>query len=298
VIRRAAGAGLFGWPVGLSLGVHAAGLMTAATVAALAPHPAPAPPPVPIEIVRLDPPPAPAPPPRPPRVVAKPVKPEAKPQPEEKLVAPKLITQPAELAPPEPLPPAALLDDAPRKAPVPATATASPEASRRFLAGASASSSWSMPGPPRSGAASAGPLLPTGDLPVPVGRPGAGGSGGTGAARDGAATGTAARDVPGDTTGLTSFARPLGGYQTRPRYPDSARREGIEGETLLRFQVLATGRVASVSVTRSAGHPDLDRAAVEAVTGWLFEPARRGKDAVSVWVTLPVRFQLDTRGGL
>jgi protein TonB len=47
-----------------------------------------------------------------------------------------------------------------------------------------------------------------------------------------------------------------------------------------------------MSVVRSAGHADLDEAAMEAVRKWRFEPARRGKDAVTVWVTLPVRFEL------
>jgi periplasmic protein TonB len=294
MIRPRAGAGLFGWPVGLSVGVHVAGLMTAATVAALTPHAAPPPSPTSIEIVRLDPPP-PAPAAKPPRPAPRPVKPEVKSRPEEAIVAPRLITQPAELAPPEPLPPAALLDDKPPKMPVTESApTASSEASHPFPAGASASASWPIPGRP-GGAATTGTLLATGDLPVAVGRPGSGGSGGTGPGRDVASAGSGA-DAPANPTGITSFARPLGGYQTRPRYPDSARREGIEGETLLRFQVLATGRVATVTVARTAGHPDLDRAAVEAVTGWLFEPARRGRDAVTVWVTLPVRFQLDARG--
>jgi len=50
-----------------------------------------------------------------------------------------------------------------------------------------------------------------------------------------------------------------------------------------------------VQVQSSAGRADMDRAAVEAVRTWLFEPARRGKEAVAVWVTLPVRFELNTR---
>jgi protein TonB len=50
-----------------------------------------------------------------------------------------------------------------------------------------------------------------------------------------------------------------------------------------------------VQVQRSAGRADLDRAAVEAIQTWLFEPARRGKEAVAVWVTLPVRFELNAR---
>jgi protein TonB len=59
--------------------------------------------------------------------------------------------------------------------------------------------------------------------------------------------------------------------------------------------VLASGKVGTVQVQRSAGRPDMDRAAVEAIKTWLFEPARRGKEAVAVWVTLPVRFELNAR---
>jgi protein TonB len=62
--------------------------------------------------------------------------------------------------------------------------------------------------------------------------------------------------------------------------------------TLLRFEVLATGRVGTMLVDRSAGHADLDRAAMEAVRTWRFEPARRGEEPVTVWMTLPVRFEL------
>jgi protein TonB len=56
-----------------------------------------------------------------------------------------------------------------------------------------------------------------------------------------------------------------------------------------------SGKVGTIQVQRSAGRPDLDRAAVEAVKAWLFEPARRGKEAVAVWVILPVRFELNAR---
>jgi outer membrane biosynthesis protein TonB len=48
--------------------------------------------------------------------------------------------------------------------------------------------------------------------------------------------------------GVTSFARPLGGYQTKPRYPESALRASIQGVTRLRFEVLTTGQVGRVLV--------------------------------------------------
>jgi protein TonB len=91
---------------------------------------------------------------------------------------------------------------------------------------------------------------------------------------------------------LAAFARPVGGYQRTPPYPETARRLGIQGTSRLRFEVLASGTVGQIVVDQSAGHPDLDRAAVDAVRQWRFEPARRGTEPVAVWVTLPVRFEL------
>jgi len=138
------------------------------------------------------------------------------------------------------------------------------------------------PGPALAipGPAGAGGLL----LPAPVisGAPGGSARAGQGLAR-------------GTGEGVTSLARPLGGYQTTPDYPEAARRAGAEGVVTLRFEVLATGKVGTVQVQHSAGRLDLDRAAVEAVQTWIFEPARRGKEAVAVWVTLPVRFELHAR---
>ena len=55
---------------------------------------------------------------------------------------------------------------------------------------------------------------------------------------------------------------------------------------------LIAGKVGEVNVEKSAGFRDLDFAAAEAVKKWLFEPARRGKEPVSVWVMLPVKFEL------
>ena len=59
-----------------------------------------------------------------------------------------------------------------------------------------------------------------------------------------------------------------------------------------RVQVLADGRVGEILVEISAGHPDLDHAAIDAVRQWRFEPARRGAEPVASWVLLPVEFHL------
>jgi protein TonB len=261
-----------GWPVLGSIAVHVAGVILASSVIALAPA-AEAPPAVPIEVVRVDAPAPPLPPPPPPK-------------PREKIVPPKLAVKPQEMEiPTTPLAPVPLQEELrPRRATLPSAS----ESFARVPASALAA-----PGAPvldalgTSSQALAGvrTRFGKGDVLLPV----SGGSGGRG---------TGARDVaaiPQETTdggGLTDFARPLGGYQTKPGYPESARRQGIEGVTTLRFQVLTSGHVGSVTVASSAGNAALDRAAMEAVRTWLFEPARRGKDVVAVWVTLPVRFHL------
>ncbi len=92
--------------------------------------------------------------------------------------------------------------------------------------------------------------------------------------------------------GLGRTTRPMGGYQVRPRYPEAARQRGIEGTVLLKVWVTEQGRVEAVEVSRSAGYQDLDQAAMEAVRRWRFEPARRGREPVAVWVLIPVEFKL------
>jgi TonB family protein len=79
-----------------------------------------------------------------------------------------------------------------------------------------------------------------------------------------------------------------------PSYPLTAKRLGIQGTTMLRIHVREDGQVGEVKVEQSAGHDDLDQAAVDAVRRWRFEPARRGGEAVTAWVRLPVNFKLES----
>ena len=78
----------------------------------------------------------------------------------------------------------------------------------------------------------------------------------------------------------------------KPLYPDSARRQGIEGTVVLKLRITERGSVDELQVERSAGHPDLDHAAMDAVRRWRFEPARRSGEPVAVWVLVPVEFKL------
>ncbi|MGH7306101.1 MAG: energy transducer TonB [Candidatus Rokuibacteriota bacterium] len=94
---------------------------------------------------------------------------------------------------------------------------------------------------------------------------------------------------------IVRAARPRGGYQVRPVYPDAARRAGIQGTTMLRIHIEVDGRVSEVTVARSAGHQSLDEAAAEAVRRWRFEPALNGAGPVSMWAVVPVEFRISDR---
>jgi protein TonB len=274
---------VFAWAVAASLGTHLMGLAAASALGLWSAAAATEPVPVPIEVVRVAAE-TPAPPPPPPRRAPRTPDPP-KPKPVAEPAAPKAVEN-LLASPTAP----ALMDDATPKAPVTPNLPEQP-----FLTGNSLMARAPAPTPSsrEGGEAGAGRLFTTGDIPVKAGGGVAGGSGARGRGGIGlsaSGTGEGSGGAGGGT--LTSLAHPIGGYQTSPHYPESARREGAEGITTLRFEVLTDGRVGTIRVSKSAGHRDLDQAAVDAVKTWRFEPARRGKEPVAVWVTLPVRFEL------
>ena len=259
----------FGWWVMASLALHMVGVAAGSfgrPSVNITPGNA-----VAIEVVRV---PTPEPPPAPP-------------PPRVKAVLPRIVQRAPEPKPaPTPTQTPNLLD-------TPAPPAATPPRMDSTLA---PSALPSMSTPVVGAPAGAGALFSGGDLLVAPGSSGSAGSGAAGPRGQGlASAGAASSQVAATGTGLTSLARPLGGYQIKPDFPESARKEGAEGTTMLRVEVMANGRVGEIVVARSAGRRDFDRAAIEAVKQWVFEPARRGTTAVAVWATLPVRFVIGER---
>jgi len=78
----------------------------------------------------------------------------------------------------------------------------------------------------------------------------------------------------------------------RPAYPPVARKLGLEGVVLLRVDVSAAGTPDKIYIAQSSGAQLLDEAAMKAVQGWTFVPARRGETAIAHPVEVPIRFQL------
>lgn len=78
-----------------------------------------------------------------------------------------------------------------------------------------------------------------------------------------------------------------------PRYPRLARRKGQQGRVVLRVAVSDGGTADSLRIVTSSGYSTLDRAALEAVKKWRFEPARKNGRAVRSNVNVPVVFKLE-----
>lgn len=79
----------------------------------------------------------------------------------------------------------------------------------------------------------------------------------------------------------------------KPAYPRQARRRGLEGQVLLEVEVRADGRPGRIDIVASSGHSILDRAALEGLRQWRFQPARRGGRAVDATLRVPVSFRLN-----
>ena len=78
----------------------------------------------------------------------------------------------------------------------------------------------------------------------------------------------------------------------KPAYPDTARRDGREGQVLLRVLIDDQGKTKAVEINRSSGSDALDHAATDAIKLWRFHPARAGDKPVESWVSIPIEFQL------
>jgi len=77
-----------------------------------------------------------------------------------------------------------------------------------------------------------------------------------------------------------------------PDYPESARREGLEGTIWLRVLVDQNGKVAQAVVIKSV-REDLDQAALENAWKVEYTPAKSKGEPVPVWVVYSVTFKLD-----
>ena len=84
---------------------------------------------------------------------------------------------------------------------------------------------------------------------------------------------------------------PIPEQSPQPEYPASALRSGQTGTVRVRVEVDAQGVPGAVVIVDRSGSRDLDRAAVDAVKNWRFQPALRNGQAVSGVIEIPFDFR-------
>ncbi len=77
-----------------------------------------------------------------------------------------------------------------------------------------------------------------------------------------------------------------------PAYPMIARRMGWQGKVILNVEVLESGYPGQIRIHQSSGREVLDNAAMQAVRGWKFVPARRNGLVITKWFLVPIPFIL------
>ena len=83
----------------------------------------------------------------------------------------------------------------------------------------------------------------------------------------------------------------LGELYKYVKYPDIARKAGIEGIVVVQIVVTPEGKPTQPTVMRGV-HDLLDKEAVQGVMQLSFKPAMQRARAVPVYMTIPVRFEL------
>ncbi len=77
------------------------------------------------------------------------------------------------------------------------------------------------------------------------------------------------------------------------RYPEEAKKKGIQGRVAVKFVVTATGHLKGVSVAGTRQQPLLDEEAIRVVSSMPpWQPGTHNGKPVNIYYTLPINFQL------
>lgn len=79
-------------------------------------------------------------------------------------------------------------------------------------------------------------------------------------------------------------------------YPEVSRRNGEEGRAIVKVCVGVAGKIDSVEIATTTGHPLLDEAALKVAKAFRFKPATSEGRPVASCPTLPVKFELHAAG--
>jgi len=80
----------------------------------------------------------------------------------------------------------------------------------------------------------------------------------------------------------------------RLEYPPLLRDAGVGGTVMVGFRIDETGRVVETRIDRPSGHESLDRAALRVADVMRFAPAQNRDRRITVWISIPVTFEVRT----
>ncbi|MCG8342540.1 MAG: energy transducer TonB, partial [Chlorobiales bacterium] len=82
--------------------------------------------------------------------------------------------------------------------------------------------------------------------------------------------------------------------QKEPRYPDMARRAGIEGRVVVSVLISENGMPIKAQIVKRAPSDQtvFDKSAIECVMNSTYSPGIQNGSPVKVWLTVPIRFTL------
>lgn len=97
--------------------------------------------------------------------------------------------------------------------------------------------------------------------------------------------------APRPAPAVATRPEPIPGQTPAPRYPAAALRRGESGTVMVRAEIRPDGTPDVVTVARSSGSRQLDRAALDAVRRWRFRPAQQDGQPVRAAVMVPISFE-------
>ena len=101
------------------------------------------------------------------------------------------------------------------------------------------------------------------------------------------------RDIPTPDEFVAVEERPVKIQDAPLKYPEIARKAGIEGSVWVKVLVDRSGNVQDAIIAKESGaNAGFEEAALEAAKQCKWKPAMQNKQPVALWVTYEIKFQL------
>ena len=100
-------------------------------------------------------------------------------------------------------------------------------------------------------------------------------------------------EASGEAVATSFDVPPVPQEQPAPSYPEAAKAEGLQGNTLVEVILDTEGRVEQATLVKTSRHPALDEAALAAARSWTFTPAEKNGVPVRARIVIPFEFALE-----